>query len=294
MPGRGLYTFGARAGDRTLSTQSEVVFDDFCNAGPDVFLNDACAPEQVETVRGSLMWREGEPVTDGDDVAVRIVATHRDTTFQRDCERQGARFRCFAVNDTATDYTVSARLGSSTLRKQVVVPIAQCRVQEPIELDFVRDSWPCAGPREMALELALLIPDSTAPNGRRAVVPDAVRLRDAPGRVQPCTILPTTVPNETNVLCPLVDRPHNGIYWVDVQLGTRTETVETFLSDDGCNGGKSWITLWLHEGKTCEGFGGEWCSAPGSAFPSSSRCFDYGEHGPALPACTRPRPLLSP
>jgi hypothetical protein len=293
VPVQGFYTFGARAGDRELSAQSEVALDQFCNAGPRVILHDPCEPEKVEIIRGSLMWRDGEPVTEEDDVDVRMEATDRNAKFLRRCEREGARFRCFAVNDTATDYTVSARLGLSTLLQRVTVPIAQCRVPQPVEIDFVRESWPCAEPRAMPLELALLIPDSTAPNGRRAVLPDTVRLRDAQGREHPCTLAPTTVPNETNVFCPLDVRPRNGIYWVDVRIGTRTETVETYVSDDGCNGGKSWITLWLQEGKTCEGFGGQWCSAPGSVFPSSTRCFDYGERGPRLPACTRPQPLPS-
>lgn len=212
-----------------------------------VYDGPACDLSQLVAVQGELYVEPGRPVPD-QAAQVGIRSSGGSAT----CEVTGNHFSCPPTSFFATDYTVVAQIGRSSIERSATIEIANCEVETPAEVNIDRsERQHCQSDDRGIISVFLTEPDPKRPFGSLNALPDSVRMSDATGWSD-CELAPEgKVPAPRPFICAATTITGGGTYVLEVTRGTRSERIVVGFYDDGCKVDGS-VTIRFETDRVCE------------------------------------------
>ena len=281
----GMVTVTAFLDDLQVSGQVEVKPGPNCSleVEPLVLVDErpVCVPSRLTVIEGELLWSEGQPVSEDDDVQVWASVRGGDDVL---CPLRGSTFSCppeaAAYNAGTTPffddrrvYRLKARFGLSTLTQDVPIAVVDCEVSQPMRARFVRSDWPCSGAVAPAVRVYVGEPVSATDVLHTNFLPAAaVRILDADANASACALAlapPAAGGISPSFLCS-VATPAAGTYTVEISHESRVEHVLVQLHDDGCAAFEASLHVTLLPDQICESH--TYCSPSGVPLKSYTLC----------------------
>jgi hypothetical protein len=247
-----------------------------------VYDGPACDLSQLVAVQGELYVDPERPVPER---AARVGI--RSSGGGATCTVTGHRFSCPPTSFFATDYTVVAEIGLSSLERSATVEISNCEIEAPAELRIdLSERQSCVSDDRGTISVFLTEPDPdpNRPFSSLNALPDSVRMSDASGWSD-CELAPAgAVPAPRPFLCAATTITGGGAYVLEVTRGTRSERIVLSYPDDGCKVISGSTTIRFEKDRVCERV----CGPTGELLRISQACSRATPNLSNLPSCPEP------